>query len=183
LALPRGHREKILADLGRERLLYGAVLLGVVLELGLGLFIWNELRDLGAAPERSSLAWLGGLGALALAHLAAARWVSGRLGRPGPLMERVRSTLEEAGLPGAEPSPEVLTVVAIRAAFVSDVVAWILIQFVTVYGLVAVVMTGSLAALLGFVALSVLGLVVAAPRPGKAVGLAEALHGLAARKG
>jgi len=67
-------------------------------------------------------------------------------------------------------------VVAVRAVFLADVVAWILLQFVTIYGLILVVITGQVWILLTFAVASLVLLTRVAPSRARIGRLVEDLR-------
>jgi hypothetical protein len=107
-------------------------------------------------------------------------WMRRWLSRPEPILRRLEAAFEAAG-ETLDPNlaPEFLTVVGTRAAFVADVITWILIQFITIYGLVLMVLTGRLAYLAGFAVVSLGLLGVTAPAAARVTRLIFALRAAA----
>ena len=158
-------------------MLYGVVLFGVVVEVGLGLYVYQQLGR-SARWSQSAIVWTVSLvllaGAEAVAGLLVHRWLI----HPASLLRRLRASLKREGL-GDQVPLELLTVVAVRAVFFSDVVAWILMQFITIYGLILVVITGRLWLVMVFAVASVLLLTRVAPSGAKIERLVEDLRDLA----
>lgn len=173
--LPKGHVLHIAQAVKRAWVLYGLVLFGVVIEVGLGLYVQQQLGQHGVRWSTNTVIWTVSLSLLAVAEavvgLLARRWLL----RPASLLARLRASLRRVEL-SEEPSVELLTVVAVRAVLLADVVAWILLQFITVYGLILVVITGELWLLLAFAVSSVLLLSRVAPSRGAAERLVKALR-------
>jgi hypothetical protein len=154
---------------GRAWVLYGVVLFGVVLEVGMGLYVHLQLGQRPARWSASGLIWTVSLSVLAVLEAVVGLLVHRWLLSPASLLRRLRESLKREGLrPGGGPRSrprggegegervplELLTVVAVRAVFLADVVAWLLLQFITIYGLLLVVITGQLWLLLTFATVS-----------------------------
>jgi hypothetical protein len=173
--IPDGHRIYLAQASRRVRLVYGVAWLGLALEVGLGAYIWSKLRAFGAGAIASAPLWWTVLGGLAVAQAGAAFWARRALGRAAPLYRRLAEAWRSEGRSG-KPPLEILTAAALRAGVVADVIAWVLLQFITIYGLVALVILGSVAPLVVFPAFSAMLLLLAAPRQQRLEGLAAGLH-------
>ncbi len=159
----------------RAWVLYGVVLFGVVVEVGMGLYVYQQLGQRGTHWNASSIGWTVGLGVLAALEAVAGLLVHRWLVRPASLLARLRASLSREGLPTERVAPELLTVVAVRAVFLADVVAWLLLQFITIYGLILVVITGRLWLVMTFAIVSIALLTRTAPSIARVERLIEAL--------
>lgn len=175
--LPKGHQRHIAQGVKRAWILYGVVLFGVVLELGMGMYVHQQLGLRGVRWNQGAVIWTVSLAILATAEAVAGLWVRRWLIRPATLLRRLRASLDQEGL-GERISLELLTVVAVRAVLLADVVAWILLQFITIYGLILVVITGRLWLLMTFAVASVVLLTRAVPSRARIGRLIEELRGL-----
>jgi hypothetical protein len=175
--LPLGHQLHIAQVVKRAWVLYGVVLFGVVAEVVMGLYVHQQLGPRGVRWSTGTVVWTVALVALATLEAAAGLLVHRWLLRPAPLLARLRASLAHEGL-DERPSPELLTVLAVRAVFLADVVAWILLQLITIYGLILVVITGQLWLVLTFAIASVALLTRAAPSALRILRLAERFHAL-----
>ncbi len=180
--LPKGHRRHIDQGVSRAWVLYGVVLFGVVLEVAMGLYVHLQLGQRSSPWSSGTLIWTVVLSLLALVEgavgLLVHRWLLG----PASLLRRLRKSLEQEesglvpGLQNGAPIPlELLTVLATRAVFFADVVAWILLQFITIYGLILVVITGQLWILMTFAVASLLLLTRVAPSRARIARLIDGL--------
>lgn len=175
--LPKGHRRHIEQAVKRAWVLYGVVLFGVVLEVGMGLYVYQQLGQRGVGWGQSGLYWTVSLAVLAVAEAVVGLLLHRWLVRPASLLRRLRASLKREGL-GERVPLELLTVVAVRAVFLADVVAWILLQFITIYGLILVVITGHLWLVMTFAVASVILLTRAAPSRARIERLIEELRAL-----
>jgi hypothetical protein len=162
------------------RVIYGVAWLGLVLEVALGVYIWWKLRTFGPGTASRAPLWWSALALLALLQAGVAVWARRALGRAEPLGKRIARVWKQEGRQGPIPL-EILTAAALRAGVVADVIAWILIQFITIYGLVALVILGSVVPLVVFPAASAVLLLLVAPRQARIERLAAALHASAGR--
>jgi hypothetical protein len=174
--LPAGHMALLERARARSWVLFTLALLGVVVEVGMGLFIHSELGQAGARGGRGATVWTVVLSLLGVAQAVAGLCVHRWLNRPASLLERLRDGLP-ASIAGGVP-PELRTVVAIRATFLADVISWILLQLITLYGLLLIVITGRLWLLLTFAVGSLVLLARAAPSGARMFRLTIALHAL-----
>ncbi len=189
--LPKGHRRHIAQGVKRAWVLFGLVMFGVVLEVGMGLYVHLHLGPRTAGWSQTTLIWTVSLSVLALVEgvvgLVVHRWLL----VPASLLRRLRASLKREGLgsgpelgdgngdgdgDGGRLPLELLTVVAVRAVFLADVVAWILLQFVTIYGLILVVITGQVWILLTFAVASLVLLTRVAPSRARIGRLVEDLR-------
>ncbi len=178
--LPKGHRRHIEQGVKRAWGLFGVVLFGVVLEVGMGLYVHSQLGHRASAWGSTSVFWTVALSLLAVAEAVAGLLVHRWLLVPASILRRLRESLEhEAPEPdsvdGQRLPLELLTVVAVRAVFLADVVAWILLQFITIYGLILVVITGQPWLLMTFAMASVVLLTRVAPSHARIVRLIDDL--------
>jgi len=152
--LPEGHRRHIEEAVKRAWVLFGVVLFGVVLEVGMGLYVYQQLGSRDVRWSRDAVVWTLCLSLLAAAEAVAGLLVHRWLLRPRSILRRLRAAMKQEGM-GDQVPLELLTVVAVRAVFLADVVAWILLQFITIYGLILVVITGRLWLVMTFALASV----------------------------
>lgn len=172
--LPEGHQNHIAQAVGRAWVLYGVVMFGVILEVGMGLYVYQQLGHHGVRWSQSAIVWTLSLVLLAVAEAVAGLLVHRWLVRPASLLRRLRASMKREGM-GDQVSLELLTVVAVRAVFLADVVAWILLQFITIYGLILVVITSRLWIVMVFALASVALLSRTAPSRTKIERLVEEL--------
>lgn len=179
--LGAGHRQQIQRDLRRTRGLYLVVFVGVALEVAMGAYIWHQLSGTHPPWIPNTTRWTLLFSGVAALQIGAAILSHRRLLRPEAVLARLRHSLAAAGVTDAV-APEFLTVAAVRAVFLADVVVWILLQLITLYGVLLVVLTGQLTLLLGFATLSTGALLSVSPKAARMERLVHALRACAARE-
>jgi hypothetical protein len=168
-------QDGIRRDLALVRWAWLGVLALVAVLAGLGLFLLRDLALLTPLPAGQRSPWLGLLGALTVGEIAAAfllrRWFT----RPDRIVAQVARVFAEADLPLVLP-PALAAEVAVRAAFLGDAVAWLLLQFLVIYGLGAAIVLGHTAPIAGSAVVAASLILVTRPTRARCEALAVALQ-------